>query len=301
MGDSHSSVSSETLISNKHTEAHKKIFTDTNKECQHIKRICNKHEGLKELLMKLKIIELQTFKRVTYSPRCCHSKCTQTAPKSFPPSDAFTCPKHLNEMYQMFEKDQSIQSQIRMIHQNGTKTEQKAIEAVYESFTCVGHSLCNGSINIVTKQPKHYWPLLMRCHFFYRGFYIRWISYLIYSWFNSLMVLQLMDSVCLSDGQLKSKLCQMHRIKFIGCDMVIVIYCIMVLGIWNRLQYVDAEQLKQYKLSVKSHGVKELFVFIGILVLCNVMCDTFFTKLVVKKMLLPFTVVVILVSNFLMR
>eukprot|EP01083_Nonionella_stella_P059635 156017_1 len=142
---------------------------------------------------------------------------------------------------------------------------------------------------------------LMRCHFFYRGFYIRWISYLIYSWFNSLMVLQLMDSVCLSDGQLKSKLCQMHRIKFIGCDMVIVIYCIMVLGIWNRLQFVDAEQLKQYKLSVKSHGVKELFVFIGMLVWCNFMCDTFLTKLVVKKMLLPFTVVVILVSNFLMR
>eukprot|EP01084_Bolivina_argentea_P221008 374438_1 len=143
---------------------------------------------------------------------------------------------------------------------------------------------------------------LMRCHFFYRGFYIRWISYLIYSWFNSLMVLQLMDSVCLNDGELKTKLCNAHRMKFIGCDMVIVIYCIMVLGIWNRLQYVDTKYLKQYhKLKVTSHGVKELFIFIGVLVIANFLCEGYFTKLVVKKMLTPFTVVLILVSNFLIR
>ena len=142
---------------------------------------------------------------------------------------------------------------------------------------------------------------LMRCHFFYRGFYIRWISYLIYAWFNALMVLQLMDSVCLSDGKLQTKLCQMHRIKFIGCDMVIVVYCIMVLGIWNKLQSVNDEKLKLYKLNVPSHGVQEMFVFIGMLVMANFMCETFLSRLIVKKMLLPITVIVILVANFLLR
>ena len=93
----------------------------------------------------------------------------------------------------------------------------------------------------------------------------------------------------------------MQRMKFIGCDMVIVIYCIMVLGIWNRLQQVESRELKPYKLGVSSQGVKELFVFIAMLVMVNWLCETFLTKLVVKKMMLPFTVVVILVANFLMR
>ncbi len=93
----------------------------------------------------------------------------------------------------------------------------------------------------------------------------------------------------------------MHRIKFIGCDMVIVIYSIMVIGIWNRLQQIDSRDLKPCKLGVSRHRVKELFVFIAMLVAVNSLCETFLTKLVVKKMMLPFTVVAILVVNFLMR
>ena len=151
-----------------------------------------------------------------------------------------------------------------------------------------------------TKYDIH-WNL-MRCHFFYRGCWIRWISYLIYSWFNSLMVLQLMDSVCLSNGELKTKLCHMHRIKFIGCDMVIVVYCIMVIGIWSKLQQVDSSlNVKGYKLDVKGHGVKEIFIFVIMLIMTNFLCETYLSKLVIKKMMLPFTVVVILVTNFLMR
>ena len=183
-------------------------------------------------------------------------------------------------------------------------------EASWDSVNCVvilvilWFICCRFFFNIF-KSSKYdiHWNL-MRCHFFYRGGWIRWISYLIYSWFNALMVLQLMDSVCLTDNSLKMKLCPKVRIQFIGCDMVIVIYCIMVLAIWNKLQQIDDEKLmieSKCKLTVKSHGIKEIFIFIAMLIITNFLCETFLSKLVIKKMMLPFTVVVILIANFLMR
>ena len=66
--------------------------------------------------------------------------------------------------------------------------------------------VCSRFFFNIFDSSKHdiHWNL-MRCHFFYRGPLNRWMSYALYSWFNALMVLQLMDSVCLSDGQLKTK------------------------------------------------------------------------------------------------
>ena len=66
--------------------------------------------------------------------------------------------------------------------------------------------VCSRFFFNIFDSSKHdiHWNL-MRCHFFYRGPLNRWMAYALYSWFNALMVLQLMDSVCLSDGQLKTK------------------------------------------------------------------------------------------------
>eukprot|EP01083_Nonionella_stella_P142838 442683_1 len=166
MGDSQSSVhvDSDRLISRRHKEAYKIIFKDAKKECKNIRRLCKQNEDLKTLFMKLTILESETFTSVKYLSRCGHPKCNQRAPQSFPESDVFVCNTHLQETHRVFKKDphqKSIQSQMEKIRKNGTRTQKKVIEAMYQSFTEVGTSLGDGSIQIVTKQPKLYWPSLM--------------------------------------------------------------------------------------------------------------------------------------------
>ena len=170
-----------------------------------------------------------------------------------------------------------------------------------------------------TQKYDIHWNL-MRCHFFYRGDKIRWCSFLIYSWFSSLMILELMDSLCLGrfdvDNSWKlreeilrqSSLCGIKRIKFITCDTVIVIYCVMVLSVWNRLKRIDMRYFRQYRtmylyydLCVDQMGIKEVFVFIGMFLLTFALCETWLQDMIIKKTVLPFTVIIVLIINFLMR
>merc|ERR1712228_521712 len=136
-----------------------------------------------------------------------------------------------------------------------------------------------------------------RCHFFYRGPIIRWITFLIYCWFSSLMILQLMDSLCLGRiDEAQNEVCNVKRIAFITCDTLLVIYCVMVLTVWNKLKSIDMDCLRRmavnkypYYLEVESYAIREIFVFIGVFVLTFALCETWLHWLVVDRMMLPFS------------
>lgn len=171
------------------------------------------------------------------------------------------------------------------------------------------------------------------------------------------MILQLMDSLCLGrfdeDFALQDTLCMVKKIKFVTCDTVIVVYGVLVLSLWRKLQvlwcftsiesswitfwlfgclhcisasiwnFSDAvkawivcdliqyfecidswcarymEYTVYYDLSVKNHMFTEWFVAVFIFLGTYILCETFLTSLVVKKTILPFTVIVILIFNFL--
>ena len=149
---------------------------------------------------------------------------------------------------------------------------------------------------------------LMRCHLYYRGWKARWITFVSYSWWNSLMILQLMDNVCIKNifnNNENWEFFGMKRFKFISCDIAIVVYGVFVMWLWMRLKNVDIEWANtlyvNYKLNVKGYPIWEVAIFIAVFLGTFALSETVLAQLMVKQMLIPLTVVLVLVVNFLMR
>ena len=164
-----------------------------------------------------------------------------------------------------------------------------------------------------TPMDRHevHWNL-MRCHFFYRGDFVRWSCFAMYCWFSSLMILELMDALCIETNiDVHSKQpspCNAPKIKFVSCDAIIVLYGGITLFLWNRLQKLDMRRFREsgslylyYDLSVDCHALKESLLFAVVFIAVYGLRETLLTDFVVKKTVLPFTVIAVLIFNFLVR
>eukprot|EP01083_Nonionella_stella_P057720 151418_1 len=142
------------------------------KECSRIASVCDKHKDMKLLRMKLAILEIKTFKKVTYPQHCGYLKCKAKAPPNFPESDVFICTQHLKELKShLFELNESMEDHEKIIGEyckkKGTKETKEdeheeiiIFKKVMEAVRGVDSSI-KGSINNQCDLPKDYWSLLM--------------------------------------------------------------------------------------------------------------------------------------------
>ena len=135
---------------------------------------------------------------------------------------------------------------------------------------------------------------LMKCRLFYRGEYIRWTSFLMYCWFCSLMMVQLIDTVCMKHLELFGNA---KNFGIIACDIMVFGYGTFVLWIWSQLKQNTLEC--NYYLQVEGYTILEILLFIFVFILTFGLYESWLTELLVKKM--TFTVIIVLVINFLMR
>merc|ERR1711971_555945 len=84
---------------------------------------------------------------------------------------------------------------------------------------------------------------LIRSHLFYRGCWRRWASFILYSAFSSLLILDLMDVLCIADGD-RIPFESDQRAVFLFHDVVIMGFSVMVLSLWNTMKAIDFEQSK---------------------------------------------------------
>merc|ERR1712154_572895 len=139
----------------------------------------------------------------------------------------------------------------------------------------------------------------MGSHLFYRGIWIRWISFVLYSWFSSLLILDMMDVLCVADG-MEIPFRKGQRAVFVINDAVIVAFSVLVLWTWNWMKQIDLKQFKHscYTLYVPEQLGMEIVVFLVVFVFTFGLCENQLSRLVVKNVVLPFGVVMVLFINF---
>mgnify|MGYP006241778707 CR=1 FL=1 len=108
-----------------------------------------------------------------------------------------------------------------------------------------------------------------------------------------------------------NKLVKTQRYEFLSCDIIIIVYCVTMISIWNKLKQIDIYNLRNMNINVppqvinalmvNSFAIQEIFVFITIFILTFVLSEGVFTKLLMNKLIIPFTVIAVLILNFLMR
>ena len=108
---------------------------------------------------------------------------------------------------------------------------------------------------------------LIRSHLFYRGPWIRWISFVLYSWFSSLLILDLMDVLCIAEGD-HIPFGRDQRAVFIINDAVIVGYSVICISVWNGMKAIDLKQFKHswFTLYVPEKLGTEICVFSGFVI-----------------------------------
>ena len=83
---------------------------------------------------------------------------------------------------------------------------------------------------------------------------------------------------------------------------------VLVLSLWRKLQCIDMQYFRQhqsmnlyYELSVENHMFKEWFLALFIFLSAYILCETFLINLVVKRTVLPISVIIVLIFNFAVR
>eukprot|EP01084_Bolivina_argentea_P276927 472626_1 len=181
MGTDQSKVANDDQKQSISSLKHQKEMSCTiNKECLHIRAVCDTNAILRKLQLKLAIFEQKTFKKIKYSNKCGHYEirkqktneelqfvqdCKEQAPDSFPSSDVFMCTQHLKDIRMYFDcqmtKVNKIQDYVESINKNGSNFEKNIVNSMYTALKQVGYAFYNTSINDQMEQPKYYWPLLM--------------------------------------------------------------------------------------------------------------------------------------------
>eukprot|EP01083_Nonionella_stella_P070367 188222_1 len=175
MGDEQSKPNDQPVT---HKMMYDDLYVIINKECQHIRAVCEKDQVLMTIQLKLAIFAKKTFKNIKYPNHCGHYEvvktkdgirlthdCKQKAPHSFPSSDVFTCLQHSKETCECFRERKhayKLQYQVERINnKTGKNAGARIINSAYAALEQIEHAFDDGSINNVSKLPKYYWSLLM--------------------------------------------------------------------------------------------------------------------------------------------
>ena len=146
---------------------------------------------------------------------------------------------------------------------------------------------------------------LIRCNLFYRGSCIRWMNYLIYCRFNSLFLLELMDSLAVCFGNIGDgrEIIENPRLKFISCDSAIVLFGALVNITWDKAKHIDLEreEAMKYGLFVEGYGLTEVVVLFGVFLFAFAMWDVWLEKVLTIRSLFVITLLFAQIANYLMR
>eukprot|EP01083_Nonionella_stella_P160471 524688_1 len=180
MGNEESTCNDGTKESTRHAVNYnyKTMHLVINKECEHIRAVCEKNKVLKTIQKKLTLFEHMTFNNIKHSKCCGHydigkSKnattkltpdCTEEAPHSFPTSDVFLCSNHCNDTSKYFNKlmvQCNLEEQVRKINKTSGQIARKLLNPAYDALKQIQTAFHDASINKVSPLPFRYWPLLV--------------------------------------------------------------------------------------------------------------------------------------------